>query len=217
MRSIRAIVFDFNGTLSADEHLLSGIFQELFAKHGRPLSAQEYFDELAGLTDPEIVRNWLGPDHPDVEAVIEQRVARYQAAVADGSTVHQPVRAAVRYAAERVPLAVVSGSTRAEIEPVLAAAGLSELVQVIVSSDDVAEGKPSPEGYLRALHLLDAGLKAEEVVVFEDTESGVAAAKAAGMLCVAVLGTVAPERLAGADEIVDALEPAVLHRLLAGT
>src|SRR5690348_4007314 len=61
-----AIIFDFNGTLSDDEPLMCEIFAQLFAEHGRPLSAQEYFDELAGLSDPEIVRTWLGAGHPDV-------------------------------------------------------------------------------------------------------------------------------------------------------
>jgi HAD superfamily hydrolase (TIGR01509 family) len=214
VRSIRAIVFDFNGTLSADEHLLCEIFQELFAEHGRPLSAQEYFDELAGLSDPEIVRKWLGPDDPDVEAVIEQRVARYRAAVADGSTIHEPVRAAVRYAAERVPVAIVSGAARAEIEPVLEAAGLAPVLKTIVSSDDVERGKPDPGGYERALELLGEGLSPGEIVVLEDTEAGVVAAKAAGMRCVAVAGTLAPERLAAADELVDAIDVALMRRLV---
>ena len=82
-----AVVFDFNGTLSDDEPVLCRIFVELFAEHGKPLSAEEYFDELAGLSDPEIVRTWLGRDHPDVDEVIEERVRRYRAAVADGSSV----------------------------------------------------------------------------------------------------------------------------------
>ena len=52
-------VFDFNGTLSDDEPILCEIFMRLFAEHGKPMSAQEYFDRLAGLSDPEIVRAWL--------------------------------------------------------------------------------------------------------------------------------------------------------------
>jgi beta-phosphoglucomutase-like phosphatase (HAD superfamily) len=92
----RAVVFDFNGTRSQDESILCEIFTELFADHGRPLSAQEYFDELAGLSDPEIVRTWLGPDHPAVEEVIAERSRRYREAVADGSTVPEEIREAVR-------------------------------------------------------------------------------------------------------------------------
>ena len=56
----QAVVFDFNGTLSDDEPVLCEIFMHLFAEHGKPMSAQEYFDRLAGLSDPEIVRTWLG-------------------------------------------------------------------------------------------------------------------------------------------------------------
>jgi HAD superfamily hydrolase (TIGR01509 family) len=211
---VRAVIFDFNGTLSHDEAILCEIFSELFAEQGRPLSAQEYFDELAGLSDPEIVRTWLGRDHPAVEEVIEQRLERYRARVADGSSVPEAVREAVRYAAERVPVAIVSGAARAEIEPVIEAAGLSGLIAAIVPAEDVAEGKPHPAGYLRALALLNGGLKARDVVVLEDTEAGVASAKAAGMRCIAVLGTLAPERLAEADEIVPAIDVPLLQRLL---
>src|SRR3954469_5136631 len=101
---------------------------ELFAEHGKPLSAQEYFDELAGLSDPEIVRTWLGRDHPAVDEVVRERIARYTARVADASSVPEAVRAAVRYASERVPFGIVSGAAHAEIEPVIEAAGLGGLV-----------------------------------------------------------------------------------------
>ena len=211
---VRAVIFDFNGTLSHDEPILCEIYCELFAEHGKPLSAQEYFDELAGLSDPEIVRTWLGPDHPDVDVVIAERIRRYRERVADGSSIPEEVRDAVRHAAERVPVGVVTGAARAEVEPVLAAAGLAALVDPIVTSDDVAEGKPHPAGYLRALELLDGGLQAPDVVVFEDTEAGVASAKTAGMRCYAVLGTLSPERLAAADEIVSTIDRRLLERLL---
>ena len=209
----RAIVFDFNGTLSHDEPILCEIFIELFAEHGKPLSAQEYFDELAGLSDPEIVRTWLGRDHPAVDEVIEARIRRYRAAVADGSSVPPELRDAVRYAAERAPLAIVSGAARPEIEPVVEAAGLIDCFDVIVTSDDIERGKPDPEGYLRALGLFDGDIDAGDVLVLEDTEAGVESAKRAGMRCIAVLGTLSPERLSQADEIVERIDVALMQRL----
>jgi beta-phosphoglucomutase len=212
--TVRAVIFDFNGTLSHDEPTLCEIFCELFAEYGRPLSAQEYFDELAGLSDPEIVRTWLGRDHPAVEEVIERRIARYRQRVADGSTVTEAVREAVRYAAERVSVAIVSGATRAEIETVIEAAGLGDAVSAIVAAEDVPEGKPHPASYLCALEVLDGRLDASDVLVFEDTEAGVASAKAAGLRCFAVLGTVDPERLAAADEIVSAIDVELMRRLI---
>jgi len=211
---IGAVIFDFNGTLSHDEPILLAIFQELFAEYGRPLSEEQYFGGLAGLSDTEIVRTWLGPDHPAVETAIGQRIARYRERVADGSTVGREVRDAVRYAAARVPVAIVSGASRSEIEPVLEAAGLAALVGTVVAEEDASRGKPDPAGYLRALELIGNDLSASDVLVFEDSEAGIAAAKAAGMRCVAVLGTLPPERLGGADEIVTALNVELMERLL---
>jgi HAD superfamily hydrolase (TIGR01509 family) len=210
---IRAVVFDFNGTLSDDEPVLCEIFVELFAEHGKPLSAQQYFDELAGLSDPEIVRVWLGRDHPDVDAVIAERVERYRAAVGDGSSVHEHVREAVRYAASRVPVLIVSGAARAEIEPVVEGAGLAPLLSGIVSSDDVTEGKPHPEGYLRALDLLD-DVEPGDVLAIEDTEAGVASARAAGLRVFAKTGTLDRRRLAAAEELVDRIDVALMRRVL---
>jgi beta-phosphoglucomutase len=212
--AVSAVIFDFNGTLSNDEPILCGIFTELFAEHGKPLSAQEYFDQLAGLSDPEIVRTWLGEDHPDVDAVIEERIVRYRAACADGSSIEEPTRAAVRFAAERVPVAIVSGAARAEIEPVIEAAGLASLFTAIVPAEDIARGKPDSEGYQRALELLGGKLDPRDVLVFEDTEAGIASARGAGMRVVAVRGTLVPERLAAAEEIVDRVDLDVLRRYL---
>lgn len=207
---IAAVVFDFNGTLSDDEPVLCEIFIRLFAEQGKPMSAQEYFDRLAGLSDPEIVRTWLGDDHPEV---VEERIRRYRAAVADGSTVHERTREAVRYAAERVPLAICSGAARAEIEPVVEAAGLAPLFQTIVTSDDVVHGKPNPEGYAKNLGLL--GVDPADAVVFEDTEAGVASARSAGVGRVLAMNTtLEPHRLAQADELIDRIDVDVMRRCL---
>jgi HAD superfamily hydrolase (TIGR01509 family) len=211
--SVRAVIFDFNGTLSDDEPILCEIFMHLFAEHGKPMSAQEYFDRLVGLSDPEIVRTWLGDDDPDVEVVIEERTRRYRDAVADGSSVHEHVREAVRFAASRVPLAICSGAARAEIEPVVDAAGLAACFETIVSSDDVANGKPDPEGYAKALAAL--GVDPADSLVVEDTEAGVASARAAGVgRVVALQTTLDPRRLMEADMLIDRLDVAVMRRYL---
>jgi HAD superfamily hydrolase (TIGR01509 family) len=207
-------MFDFNGTLSDDEPLLYAILRDLFAEQGRPLSEDVYFERLAGLSDPEIVRAWLGEDNPAVDRVLAERIARYRATVADGSTIPDPAREAVLHAAGRVAVAVVSGAHREEVVPALESAGIASAVGFVVTIEDVRRGKPDPEGYLLALELLDGGLRADEVTVFEDTEAGVAAAKAAGMRCVAIPGTHAPERLALADELAPALDLEAVRRAL---
>jgi len=215
MGAVRAVAFDFNGTLSHDEPILFSVYRDLFAEHGRPLSEADYYDTLAGLSEETIIGRWLGVEGDALAALVEERIERYLELAGDGETIPRAVRAAVTYAAERVPVAVVSGAFRREIEPVLEGAGLARLVTVLVAADDVEHGKPDPAPYLRAVSLLDGGLRPGEVVAFEDTEAGVASARAAGLRCVGVLGTHSADRLAAAGELVGALEVGVVRRLLA--
>jgi beta-phosphoglucomutase len=211
----RALLFDFNGTLSDDEPVLCEIWQEIFAEHGRPLTREQYFGHLAGLSDPEIAEAWLGDDPALVETLMRERVRRYRERVGDGSTITPSAREAVAAAAARVPVGVVSGAARSDIELVLAAAGLADSFAVVVAAEDVANGKPDPEPYLLALARLDPALEPSEAVALEDSEAGVAAAKAAGLGCVAVLGTADRSRLALADEIVERVDADLVRRLLA--
>lgn len=78
-----------------------------------------------------------------------------------------------------IPMAVVSNSTRAEVDLNLATTGLAPLLPVTISLDDVARGKPDPEGYRAAARRL--GLAPADCVVVEDSPTGAAAGVAAGM------------------------------------
>jgi HAD superfamily hydrolase (TIGR01509 family) len=204
-----AVIFDFNGTLSDDEPILYAVYAEMFAEHGRPLTEREYYDELAGHSEEEILSRWLGRADPELVA---DRIARYRARCADGATVYADVREAVRYAAERAKVAVVSGAALEEIEPVVEAAGLGDVISLIVAADHVVDGKPHPEGYLRAAELL--AVPPADTLAFEDTEAGVASVKAAGMYCVGVTRTLGAERLAQADELIPELSLQAMRRLL---
>jgi beta-phosphoglucomutase len=206
---MHAVVFDFNGTLSDDEPVLASVYRELFAELGRPITEAEYYAQLAGHTDDEMMLRWFGRSDP---AVIEERIARYNALVSDGSTVDEDTRAAVRYAAELIPVALVSAAARAEIDPVLEASGLTSVFRVVISQDDVHNGKPDPEGYLSAAARLE--IAPSKMLVFEDTDVGVAAARAAGARVVGLTRTLGAARMAGADELVDRIDVALLERLL---
>lgn len=206
---MQALLLDFNGTLSDDEPVLCDIFMDLFAEEGKPLTEKEYYAELAGLADPEIVERWLGEPRPDL---IQRKIDAYRKEVESGWTIHITTVMALQQAAERVSIAVVSGSAREEIEPVLRAAHLIDSIAVIVSADDVAHGKPNPEGYGRALHALR--LDPRGCVAVEDSDVGVTAAKAAGLYCVAVTTTMSAERLSEADELAERFDPDLIARLV---
>ena len=155
---VKAVAFDFNGTLSQDEPIMCAIYERLFAEHGRPLTEAQYYSTLAGNTEESIIGGWLGVEGEQLTELVAERIRRYQAAVADGSTVTAPHREAVRYVAECVPVAVVSGAYREEIVPVLEAAGIADLFATLVTADDVSSGKPDPESYDLLVERLGDGI-----------------------------------------------------------
>ena len=209
----RAVVFDFNGTLSDDESILCEIFQELFAEQARPLSSQQYFDELAGRSDPEIVRAWLGPrpsrrGRGAARAVEPLPGAGRRRAHRSGTHARgRPLRGGARPGGPGVR----RGARGDRARPRRNRARSRFLGSRIRGGRGAREAGSA--GYVRALELLDGGLRPQDVLVLEDTEAGVGAAKGAGKV-VAVLGTLEPGGCAGADEIVGRIDTELMERLL---
>jgi beta-phosphoglucomutase-like phosphatase (HAD superfamily) len=108
-----------------------------------------------------------------------------------------------------VPVAVVTGSTHAEVEPVLDQLGVRAMVDVVVAAGDYDRGKPDPAPFLVAADVL--GVDPACCVVFEDSDVGIAAARAAGMAVVATAeanasaGEPGHQRLDVADVVVPSL------------
>lgn len=190
-RSARAVIFDFNGTLCDDEPILLEIFDEIFREHlGSGLTAEQY-DDLAGLSDREIVERVVTSRSSGGGALVEDllrlRATRYQELVAERSPIREATVTLVRRLADHdVPMGVVTGAQRADVTFVLDASPVGQLLEVIVTEEDVTRGKPDPEGFLLGARLLER--EPPEVLVFEDSVPGVQAARAAGMPCVAVAG-----------------------------
>lgn len=217
------MILDFNGTISDDEPLLDRLFREILAKEGVELSSQTYFDELSGLSDPEIIVRALelGGVEPTPELrerVLRTKIDRYKGEVERAHPVSDDAAAFVRFLAARVPIAIASGAVREEVELVLELAGLRGLFEAIVCIDDVEVGKPDPSGYLLALAQLseERGLHdsivARDVLAIEDSEAGVHAAHAAGLRCAAVAGDGRAE--AAADLVLERLDAGTAERLL---
>jgi len=191
-RPDRAVIFDFNGTLSDDEPILLRIFTELFSTHlGWQMSAEDYAERLLGHSDREIVEIAVGEHGADdqalVERLLELRRERYQELVA----AHSPItdEAAQLVAAldtSGVPMAIVTGAQREDVLAVLANCSTGTHIDLLVTEEDVARGKPDPEGFIRGAALM--GVEPADVLVFEDSVPGIRGAIAAGMACIAVVG-----------------------------
>ncbi|SDO49267.1 haloacid dehalogenase superfamily, subfamily IA, variant 3 with third motif having DD or ED [Cryobacterium flavum] len=217
MAEMQGILLDFNGTLSDDEDLLSDLIRELARDElGVQLSADRYTAVCAGLSDRAIVTLLAAEStrpHASVDELLTELTGRYQREAARVQLISQPARDFVRQAAGLgLALAVVTGAGRQSVLPALRNAGLHELLGTVVAEEDVAAGKPDPEGFLRGAELL--GLSApRQIVVLEDSLPGIAAARAAGMRVLAIAGTHSASELASrCDGVLESLSPSALTR-----
>ena len=185
-----AVVFDFNGTLSDDEHILFDIFSELFHAHlGWAMTADDYRDELLGHSDREIIervvaRHGHGTED-EVTELLRLRQGVYKQKVADYNPIGASAAQLVKLLADnQIPVGIVTGAQREDVLAVLNGSPTGELVSVLIAEEDVNNGKPHPEGFLEAARILNR--RPGDVLVFEDSVPGVQAAVAAGMHCLAV-------------------------------
>lgn len=219
----RAVIFDFNGTISDDEPLLFRLFAEVLAAEGVDLSEDTYFGELSGLSDPEIVVRALElagiePTERHRERILRAKIDRYLEEVRREPTVSPDAAAFVHAVAAQVPIAIASGAFREEVELVLELAGIGGLFEAVVCIDDVERGKPDPAGYLLALARINEerglheSIVAANVLAIEDSRAGVQAAHAAGFRCAALDGDARAE--AAADFTIERLDSESAERLL---
>jgi beta-phosphoglucomutase len=223
---IRAIVLDFNGTLAQDNDLVAPLYVDMFASVGVPLSAEDYYQDLAAMPDREVAelairKAGLQLDEARRDALVSDRLERYLTAVAQQPPIAEHTIGFVRAAAERVELGIASGAFRREIDHVLCSAGVRDCFKVVVSIDDVINGKPDPEGFRRALAELNAvtgadpPIEPDQTVAVEDATGGAQAARAAGMRVAAIRGPGYDIASGHADLLIERLDRAALELLLA--
>src|SRR5262245_53445126 len=216
-----AVLFDFNGVLVDDEDVHFEAFRCTLAAFGVTID-QPVYRRFLGFDDRGTIVALLA--HYDRrDAVGDDGLAR---AVADKQDEYARLAGrhprlgfgaralvqALRDAGAR--LAIVSGARRAEIDPVLDAAGLRGCFDVVVAAEDVTRGKPDPEGYRLARARLEASAGTPlDAVAIEDAPAGLRAARAAGIRCVGLATTCPAAELEGADEIAPSLAALDVARL----
>jgi HAD superfamily hydrolase (TIGR01509 family) len=112
-----------------------------------------------------------------------------------------------------LPRALGSSSPRLNIDTIVMSAGLEGLFDAVVSGDDVTEGKPDPQVFVKAAR--EIGRMPAKCVVFEDAHVGIEAGKRAGMKVVAVATTHPLDSLTGADVALPNLSGTTVEQLLA--
>jgi HAD superfamily hydrolase (TIGR01509 family) len=204
----RAVVFDLDGLLLDTESLWHEAEIELFRRHGDEFT---WDDKLAvvGTSYAATARYFaqrLGRPSAAGTELVDEMVdlmhERLQREV-DGRPGALELVRRLRDLRSGVGLAVASNSSRRLVDTALATAGISDAFDAVITSDDVMHAKPAPDIYLEACRRL--GVPPADAVALEDSATGIAAAKAAGMTCIAV-PQYAETDVSAADEVIDSLE-----------
>jgi HAD superfamily hydrolase (TIGR01509 family) len=205
-----AVLFDNDGLLLDTEVLWTRAEVTLFERFGLTFTI-EHKRELIGTSGP--VAEATIERHLDAPGQGPALMAELHDLVMEEALLGvEPMPGAVGLLdALDVPVGVASNSPRTFVERTLAAAGLRERFGCVLSADDVAHPKPAPDLYV----MLARGLGAEpaDCVALEDSQTGVAAARAAGAFVIGV-PSLDDMRLDEADLVVPSLaDPRVLARL----
>ena len=215
MSTIGAILFDMDGVLIDSEPLHLRATQMALGDRARSFTQRDN-EAFIGSTDPElfrVLRVLFDLDTPTAELVSRKREHLIALVRAEGRRLPGVPEIPLRLRSAGLRLGLVSASARPVIDAVLHAVGLHQAFDTVVSGDEVARGKPAPDGFLMASRRL--ATPPEQCFVVEDSRNGVLAAKAAGMTVAAVPGpATAHEDFSPADLILPSLEalPKVLDR-----
>jgi HAD superfamily hydrolase (TIGR01509 family) len=200
--TLKAVLFDFNGVIIKDEAIHQQLIEEILIQENLRPSPQEYREVCLGRSDRVCLADLLKRRGRVVtESYLTQLITRKaesykrQLETVEKLPIYPGLEDLIfKIRVAKLPMGVVSGALRFEIELVLNRAKLAEHFSVIVAGDDIKVSKPEPDGYLLAVEQLNQqypNLKAQasECLAIEDTPAGIEAAKRAGMQVVGVANT----------------------------
>jgi beta-phosphoglucomutase family hydrolase len=182
----RAYLFDMDGTIADSMPLHYIAWKQALAEYGCPLFPEDLFYSWGGMPVREIVAT-LNQRHSlsmPIEEVAHRKEGLYYELLPQLTAVPE-VLEQIEEAHQRIPFAVVSGSTRESVTKSLDVLGLRDKFDVLVCAGDYKNAKPDPEPFLMAAHKLN--VPPATCLVFEDTSMGIQAATAAGMQSVRIL------------------------------
>ncbi len=222
-----AVVFDFDGVIVNSEPVHFAAFQRLLADERISLTEPEYYADLIGFDDRGAIRHMLEKngrpfDPPRIDALKARKFQLMQELLSTGEVPALPgAQKLVRALAKHYPLAICSGAVKPEIEMMLDGIGLRECFGIIIAADDVTIGKPDPMGYLLTTRLIGQQigqkLSPADVLIIEDAPIVIESVRREGFRVLGVTTSYPADALtlAGANWVVDSLEPSEISRRIA--
>jgi len=184
-----AVIFDLDGVLADSEPWWNQIDAKLLAEHGVTYRG-EYHRNVLGVSYRLAVEFYKNAFH--ISASVEELMRRRGEIATDFFANRVSLFPFAKMMLEqlremKLPLAVATSSVSASARPLLDRTGIRSLFSVLITGDEVQQGKPHPEIYLRAAKKL--GISPEACLVIEDSLAGIAAGKGANMRVAAIPDT----------------------------
>lgn len=181
-----AVIFDCDGTLVHSMPLHFEAWCEALSLHGAAnIFKEDVFYAMGGRPTKDIVVE-INDEYGlklDPEKVAFSKREAFLRKLGQLELIDE-VAAFAESLRGKLPMAIATGGTRLVIEKTLQAVGVSDLFEEVVTADDVVNGKPAPDIFLRAAQLL--GVRPERCLVLEDAPAGVMAGQLAGMTVVSI-------------------------------
>lgn len=205
---IKAVIFDMDGLMIDSERVTYEGYVLECGKLGLVME-KEFYKKVLGHTIPEIFqmfRDKFGESFPMEEVLKKVHLYMDDLFVKEGIPVKEGLRELLKYLKDHgYKTVVATSSDRSRVDRILKMAGLEEYFDDSICGDEVKNGKPNPEVFLKACE--KAGVEPEEALVLEDSEAGISAAYAARIPVICVPDMKYPEEeFAGkASKIVNSL------------
>lgn len=194
-----AVIFDMDGVIVDTNPYHKISLQQFCERYGFQLTDEELINRIYGRTNNEWIQNLFGPLPKDrLLQLGEEKEAMFREIYKEAI---KPLPGLedflIALEVLNIPTAIGTSAPRSNVDFVLEGTGLGKYFSVILDQSDVEQGKPNPEIYLKAASRLD--MTPARCLVFEDSLSGVEAAKRAGTKVVGVTTTHSFVELAHTD------------------
>lgn len=206
---VRALIFDFDGTIIDTESAVYETWRELYADHGHPLPI-EVWSQLVGTDyseayDPRRDLEQLTGKTFDWDAWEDERRERSFAIASQMRPLPGVCERLDEAATLGLPAAIASSSSRRWVSSLIGGLGLLDRFHHLTTVDDTGRVKPDPSLFLHAIGRL--GVRTDEALIIEDSLNGLRAAHAAGIRCLIVPGpTTRHLDFTGAWRVVESLD-----------
>ncbi len=202
-----AAIFDLDGTLLDSEVIWVEATEEYLNDRGHAIGHDEALSIVYGRSWRDVYSDII-TRHPELDETMEEMeesLRVYMLNLREGrNVIIEGSVSLLKRLARDMPVCIVSGSPRADIEAAIDLMGIRGELEFAIAAEDYGPGKPDPTCFKMAAEQLD--VEPEGCIVFEDSAAGILAAKAAGMTCVALARPGLPEQdVAAADSVVESL------------